>query len=64
MLIAKLDNINEFKVADFSTHIFANNTVDVTTDHKNEPIVEKKSNFHIFSQVLSHFNNSESNGIV
>jgi hypothetical protein len=53
-----------FKTADFSTHKIGNNKVEVTIAHKNEPIVEKKSNFHIFSQVLSHFSISESRGIV
>ena len=63
-IIAINESIIEFILADFSTHKYENNTVEVTTDQRKEPIVEKNNNFHIFSQVLSHFNSSDNKGIV
>ena len=61
---ANIVNIIELRVAVFSTQIWENRKIDVKIEPINEPIVEKNNNFHIFSQTLSHFNNSDNNGIV
>ena len=62
--IAIHDKITEFNVAEFATQIVAKRTVDVSTDQKNDHIVEKNNSFHIFSQVLSPLKISDNSGIV
>ncbi|MDR1987825.1 MAG: hypothetical protein LBQ24_03555 [Candidatus Peribacteria bacterium] len=63
-IIAIVVNIIEFRVADFDTHKTENRIVEVQTDPKNEPIVEKNKSFQIFSQAFSHSKISESKGMV
>jgi hypothetical protein len=63
-----INHINErikiLKTEVFDTQIRGKRTVDVKTEPKNDQIVEKKSNFQIFSQVLFPFNTSDNKGIV
>jgi len=47
-----------------NTHIKGNKIIDVETEPIKDPIVEKNKSFHIFSQELFHFNNSDNKGIV
>jgi hypothetical protein len=63
-IIAIVARIIESRVADFETHRTENNIVEVQTEPKNEPIVEKNKSFQIFSQAFVHSRISESKGIV
>jgi hypothetical protein len=63
-IIAIVIKIIESKVADLLTHMVEKSRVEVKTEPKNEPIVEKNKSFQIFSQAFSHSKISDNRGIV
>ena len=61
---AQITKIRGEIIQAFITQIVGKSKPEVKTEPKKEPIVEKNNSFQIFSQALSHFKYSDSNGIV
>ncbi|MDR3150511.1 MAG: hypothetical protein LBU14_02605 [Candidatus Peribacteria bacterium] len=63
-IIQIVTKIKLSSIADFDTHRLENKIVEVQTEPKNEPMVEKNKSFQIFSQAFSHSKISDNKGIV